>query len=453
MPNRPGLRGGPTSPRVSTARAGRTQPHLGVDGRRQAAGGEGGHADRRGGRTSDSSSRVEAAGRTSITRHPVTLSPCHLVTPSPRHLVTPSPRHRVTPSPSFIIQHSALSIQKRTRPAETKATCRRVQQPPAGPLFSLPRAPALPEAETRSGPHFSVIQHSALSIQHFPQLPGPIEAGYHTVLNSKSLCRGGGPADCNRPPAPRRIAERRKMTDDQFAVRVKHIEEQAGEMQARVQAYRDQEIARLFVQSGWTQERIAEQMGKSQQWVSYRLVFGQFLQFTTDRGKWTKAPKNLTEWRFRGYFEQTDKDAKEPRRFAEVIRLMENDFAVATTRPPAWVGDRIAAEFADREWRHPEAIAEMIGAPVEQVVSVLEAIKHYGLRKRHCEKRVVGKQAEYRLVKGGGKKIDLETLRVEVSPIIKQLKIEGQKNMATFSPLTVLDMAHKLEVLLDKLAK
>ena len=241
--------------------------------------------------------------------------------------------------------------------------------------------------------------------------------------------------------------------EDQFDARLKHIEEQAGAMQARVDAYRDQEIARLFVQSGWTQERIAQRMGKSQQHISRLLLFGRFLVFMPTGHKPMNPPKNLTERLFRGYFERTEKHPKEARRFAEVLRMMEDEFAMTTTRATARVAKAVADDFGDGKWRTPETIAEGIDATTEDVVTVLESMKKSGVHKCHCERRPAGKGVQYRVVRGGGKKIDLETLRVEVSPIIKQLEIEGRKNMATFSPLTVLDCAHKLNTLLDKLAK
>ena len=243
------------------------------------------------------------------------------------------------------------------------------------------------------------------------------------------------------------------MNEDQFEARLKHIEEQAGAMQARVNAYRDQEIARLFVQSGWTQERIAQRMGKSQQHISRLLLFGRFLVFTPSWCNPMKPPKNLTEGRFRGYFERTDKTAKEPRRFAEVLRLMEEAFTLRRPLPPRCVGKQVAADFADGKWRAPEAIAETIGASVDNVVAVLDGIKQYGSHNCHAERRAAGKGVQYRVVRGGGKKIDLETLRVEVSPIIKQLEIEARKNIARFSPLTIIDLVHKLKTSLDKLAK
>lgn len=72
-----------------------------------------------------------------------------------------------------------------------------------------------------------------------------------------------------------------------------------------LEAYQDQELARLFAECGWTQERIGQKMGKSQNWVSYRLRFGGFLRSITSCDKNESLPANLTEGRFRTSWERT----------------------------------------------------------------------------------------------------------------------------------------------------
>src|SRR5262249_6371282 len=75
----------------------------------------------------------------------------------------------------------------------------------------------------------------------------------------------------------------------------------------QIQAKRDQAWAFLFVRSGWTQQELAAKEGKSISWISYRLRFGCFLNFSTAVEKAESLPANLTERRFRGFWEQTDK--------------------------------------------------------------------------------------------------------------------------------------------------
>jgi hypothetical protein len=60
----------------------------------------------------------------------------------------------------------------------------------------------------------------------------------------------------------------------------------------------------LLERSGWTQEKLAEKEGKTQPWITYRLRFGRFLGFITTVIKIETLPKNLTEGRFRSFWEQ-----------------------------------------------------------------------------------------------------------------------------------------------------
>jgi hypothetical protein len=76
-------------------------------------------------------------------------------------------------------------------------------------------------------------------------------------------------------------------------------------------------MALLFAKSGWTQEEFAEKEGKSQRWTSYRLTFGRFLNFSTAVLNPESLPKNLTERKFRSYWDKTT-GTNERQRFGEV---------------------------------------------------------------------------------------------------------------------------------------
>lgn len=88
---------------------------------------------------------------------------------------------------------------------------------------------------------------------------------------------------------------------------------------------------KLFVESHWTQEKIAEEVGKSFSWVCKRLLFGRFLDFCTTVQKF-ETPRNLTERRFRGYWERTEA-AKEEQRFRQVADAMVGNLVWADHPP------------------------------------------------------------------------------------------------------------------------
>jgi hypothetical protein len=78
----------------------------------------------------------------------------------------------------------------------------------------------------------------------------------------------------------------------------------------------------VHVECGWTQERIAQKVGKKKTWVCYRLRFGAFLAFTSgERIKF--STENLTERRFRSCWARTK--GKEAARFEQVVKLLSDD--------------------------------------------------------------------------------------------------------------------------------
>src|ERR1700729_3840434 len=127
------------------------------------------------------------------------------------------------------------------------------------------------------------------------------------------------------------------MSETQFDARLKQIDDRASGMQDRVDGFRDQQLAKLFIEADWSQARIAKRMGKSHQWVSFRLCFGRFLAFSSTSGRenWS-LPTNLTERSFRLFWEGTTSSGNftgklansqaaikdEERRFAEIIGQM-----------------------------------------------------------------------------------------------------------------------------------
>lgn len=243
------------------------------------------------------------------------------------------------------------------------------------------------------------------------------------------------------------------LTDEVYAVRRQQIEDQALAMQERVDAYRDQELARLFVQCGWTQQRIAEKEGKTQRWVDYRLRFGRFLDFRTSGSNAQKPPKNLTERRFRAYFERTD-GSKEQVRFAAVLKAMEEEGdLLPTIGRDMEVGKRIVEEYGDGKWHEFATIVQGVNSDANTVNTRLRFMKERGFHNVFCESRKSAKGKQYRIVRGGQKKVQLEALQREIGPLLDDLEREGKKGMATMSPNNVLVLAHRIRQALRNMAR
>lgn len=115
------------------------------------------------------------------------------------------------------------------------------------------------------------------------------------------------------------------MNPEEFDNRLRHINDQHAARKEGAESYRDQELARLFHECEWGQERIAEHMKRKQQWVSLRLVFGRFLAFTT--GCCNSQIQGITEGRFREHYKvacrqfpgKQRSDEKERQRFEHVL--------------------------------------------------------------------------------------------------------------------------------------
>src|SRR5262245_19903056 len=99
------------------------------------------------------------------------------------------------------------------------------------------------------------------------------------------------------------------MTQNEFDARLQHIEDQVAARQEKVDGYRDQQMAALFLDSEWSQEELAAHLSKrwdksiSHDWVNLHLRLGRFLNFFTTSGRkdHLKLPVNLTERAFRSF--------------------------------------------------------------------------------------------------------------------------------------------------------
>ena len=228
-----------------------------------------------------------------------------------------------------------------------------------------------------------------------------------------------------------------------------------GDNSREAAARRDQALAKLFTWCGWTQEELVAKEHKSPQWVSYRLRFGRFLTFSTTAENSPPLPNNLSERRFRDYWERTDKhETNERIRFMGVRRLIQAETALRRDQRPR-IGPAIVERFGDGEWHALRTIAAAVAdGDEDHVAATMANIIGLGSFGATAERRHYGTSYQFRIFRTAGHKaIGVEELRTKLGPLIKGLIAEGKKNMATMSPGTVARFAGLLERQLDAWTK
>ena len=231
--------------------------------------------------------------------------------------------------------------------------------------------------------------------------------------------------------------------------------------QARAAA--DQALAALFARSGWTQERLAQIEGQPRQVVARRLLFGQFLANAPNgaNAEFDLVRPKLTEGKFRDYWKRTTDIGNTRARYTAIQRLVLDDVRIEGSRMrkhpiiPATI-----VRLADGH-RHKEstiiAAAQEAGTKADPPVTIA-ADDVQAVLAGMCGKRTHGvvvekekgvKECKYKITKAG-RQIDLDAFMLEAGPILKGLKAEGEKNMATMSPGTVARLTFLLEELLQK---
>jgi hypothetical protein len=116
------------------------------------------------------------------------------------------------------------------------------------------------------------------------------------------------------------------MTEPEFDARIKQIDEGYASRREGAEAYRDQEVSKLFTECKWTQEAIAKEMGQTQPWVAYRLRFGRYLENITSGYNSKFRGDFLTERRFRAAWSAVGKGhpkGTEAERFGRVSEWLE----------------------------------------------------------------------------------------------------------------------------------
>jgi len=242
----------------------------------------------------------------------------------------------------------------------------------------------------------------------------------------------------------------RRMSVADFERERHALRETYGESSTEAAAKRDQALAKLFCRSGWTQEELAEKEGQSRSYITQKLMFGRFLDFVATATNPESLPTNLTERRFRGYWQRIQKfEGNERQRFAAVLRLMREETILMQKRRPK-IGPMVVKKFGDGEWHPLTTIVEALDLPEAHIVETLRTMTAlrgtYGAR---CERKQVGTSFSYRIFPQT-RTISSAELKTKLTPLIEGLKAEGKKNMATMSPGTVAHLAGSLQQLLDE---
>ena len=212
-------------------------------------------------------------------------------------------------------------------------------------------------------------------------------------------------------PAVADTATNKKMTEAAYRVRRTLINERVEAQQERVAAYRDQELAKLFYDSGWTQQELADKEGKSKKWVDFRTRFGRFINWANiakgTTGTFRQVlPTNFTERSFRALWEQTS-GTKEDARFRKVLNMIKEGESYYTPREKTRI--KIVDACSDGELRSIEEITKEAGVTtVEQTQGAIGRLLQAGL----CVKVDTGQGSRYAIRKGEGRSsIDTAVLK------------------------------------------
>lgn len=247
------------------------------------------------------------------------------------------------------------------------------------------------------------------------------------------------------------------MTEQQFDARLRQIDESYNLRREGADAYRDQEIARLFNECEWKQERIAAKMGRSQGWVSLRLVFARFLIFITQGNK---SCDQLTEKVFRALYKGTH--GTETERFAHVVTKLSDTLPVGhqhQTKKSGFRSALIESMEDGKWWMTPQiqaALAETFpGISLEVAANTVRSLTVRPPSGKQMQVKKIGKRCQYRLCSAASSaSITPEVFAhiVEgIAPIIDELKHWGRSHEYQMSPVAIKRIAIQLEKLMEPL--
>ena len=116
------------------------------------------------------------------------------------------------------------------------------------------------------------------------------------------------------------------------------------------------------------------------------------------------------------------------------------------------LGNQIKTQFCDGQWHSFKKIVNTTDAPAKKVWSTLDLMWRWGTYKAKCDRKKVGTEYHF-LLSPKDKQISVHELIERLTPIIKELEVQGRANAATMSPPTVRIMTAKIRKLLEEWAE
>ena len=115
---------------------------------------------------------------------------------------------------------------------------------------------------------------------------------------------------------------------------------------------------------------------------------------------------------------------------------------------------QLIARFADGKWHSLADIAAAVEATRPMVRSILDRIVREGTYETFAERRHAGKGSySYRLVKGGGKKIDLQVFQTEIKKTLEDMDDLINGHQVHFSQSLMQTYFAEFRKVLDKLTR
>lgn len=200
-----------------------------------------------------------------------------------------------------------------------------------------------------------------------------------------------------------------------------------GDRSQDMTARRAMALAKFLYDTGWEQQRLVIKLGKTKVWVSYQLRFGRFLY--TYHPQLTAVNTQLTERKFRGYWDKTDSEKTEAQRFNDAYALLIEDVRNPKPKPNRALLDRLMAQYADGKWHPIDGLCARLQISEALATAGFKALPRSTYRAKVEGKRV-GLRWHYRIFRTD-RAISLFEIKEKLGPIIEELEEQGRTNSAT----------------------